>query len=71
MKLEEYEVFELNIINKEIVSLHEKYDLGVCLRLDVHKLFHKEYGKGKNTIQQWQEFEQDFKNNKYTKGIDY
>lgn len=45
----------------------DRYPLGVCLRPDVHRLFHKIYGKKNNTPEQFYEFREDFKKGKYNK----
>lgn len=41
-----------------------KYPLGVCLKEDIHKLFHSMYGYGNNTESQWNDFILSYKNNK-------
>ena len=46
-------------------SIHDKYPLGVCVRKDIHKLFHQIYGAGGNTENQWNKFVEDFKNGVY------
>ena len=38
------------------IQTQSKYPLGVCLRKDIHIQFHKEYGLGNNTIDQFQQF---------------
>lgn len=55
--LGEYSNKELEEINEETKKLHKKYPLGVCLRKDVHILFHKIYGSGNNTPEQFYEFQ--------------
>ena len=37
-------------------SIHNKYPLGVCIRKDIHDLFHQLYGSGGNTEEQWESF---------------
>ena len=44
---------------------HDKYPLGVCVDLNIHKIFHKIYGSGGNTEEQWNRFVEDFNNHKY------
>ena len=45
--------------------VHDKYPLGVCVRRDIHCLFHQVYGSGGNTPEQWYKFQEDYKNGKY------
>jgi len=49
------------VIFKEV---HSKYPLGNCVRKDLHDLFHKIYGAGGNTPEQWNRFVEDYKNGK-------
>lgn len=44
---------------------HDKQPLGVCVRKDIHELYHKLYGKYSNSINQWNRFVIDYKNGKY------
>ena len=60
--ISEYTNEELLMLEEECVKLHEKYGLGVCLTREMHELFHKEYGYGNNTPEQYYEFK-----NKYQK----
>lgn len=47
---------DFNKIKDEMHKLHKKYGHGVCLRKDVHKLFHDLYGYTNNTPEQFKEF---------------
>lgn len=58
--ISEYSDSELNDLETECIKLHEKYGLGVCLCRESHEEFHKIYGYGNNTPEQYYEF----KNNK-------
>ena len=55
-EINKYTDNELNYIEEECLRLHYKYPLGVCLIEKIHKLFHKEYGNGENTPNQFIDF---------------
>lgn len=60
-QISEYSEEELNNITNLCIELHYKYGLGVCLTEEEHKLFHSIYGRENNTIQQYEEFKQQYK----------
>ena len=60
-QISEYSKEELNNITNLCVELHYKYELGVCLTEEEHKLFHSIYGRENNTIEQYKEFKQQYK----------
>ena len=47
---------ELQLIEDVCMDLHNKYPTGVCLCHEEHFLFHHIYGKGGNTVEQFEEF---------------
>ena len=51
---------ELNLITKNFLKIHNKYPLGVCLTKEIHEEFHKIYGYGRNTTDQWNEFKKQY-----------
>lgn len=55
-KVNKYSKQELDNILLTVNKLHEKYGLGIVLCKDIHILFHKEYGTGGNTKEQFVEF---------------
>lgn len=63
--LEDYSKDELDRILQIFSEIHTKYPLGVCVRKDIHDLFHSIYGAGGNTPEQWNIFYEDFKIGKY------
>lgn len=54
--ISEYSDIELKTLENECIRLHEKYGLGVCLCREEHESFHKQYGYGNNTPEQYYEF---------------
>ena len=61
----EYTNEELDYITKLFLKKHSEYPLGICIRKDIHKLYHNIYGKYNNTMKQWLQFESDMKSGKY------
>lgn len=60
--INDYSNEELSLVLETFKSIQNKYPLGVCLRKDVHILFHRIYGRGNNTIEQWEQFVKDYNN---------
>lgn len=56
----EYTEYELKSIENKCVELHYKYGLGVCICKEIHDKFHSIYGKGENTVKQWNEFVENY-----------
>ena len=52
----EYTQEELHKIEEYVASWHKDNSNAVVLSEEVHKLFHKLYGKGDNTPEQFEEF---------------
>lgn len=63
--LYEYDDEIENFITSEFPKYHDKFGLGVCLNVELHKLFHSIYSKYDNTPEQFEEFKQDYLNGKY------
>lgn len=63
--IEDYTKEELDIILNIFNTIHSKYPLGVCVRKDIHDLFHRIYGSGGNTETQWEKFCSDYKSGIY------
>jgi hypothetical protein len=59
---------ELILIKNKVIELHENVS-GVCIRPDLHILFHQIYGNKDNTEEQFVQFENDYLNNKYLEVI--
>lgn len=55
-KISGYTDVELTRIKETALELHYKYGLGVPLRSDIHKAFHKKYGNVDNSYEQLIEF---------------
>ena len=61
----EYTLEELEDILEKFLKVHNKYPLGVCVRKDIHTLYHSVYSKCVNTENQWNQFVNEFKNGVY------
>lgn len=61
----DYSINELNRMIDIFQEVHSKYPLGVCVRKDIHDLFHRIYGAGGNNQSQWDKFVEDYKQGKY------
>lgn len=64
-EINKYTKEELLEIEKVCLDLHYKYGLGVCLRKDIHKLFHDTYGYSNNSKGQFSDFVKRFKNGEF------
>lgn len=67
-EINEYSLGELDEIAKLVLEKHKEYPLGVCISKELHKLFHKIYGKCGNDQSQWEKFVLDYSSGKY-KGL--
>ena len=68
IKLKDYNEYtqeELNDILEKFLNVHRRYPLGVCVRKDIHTLYHSIYSKCVNNEEQWNQFVIDFKNGVY------
>jgi len=65
IKVENLSQDELKQIEEKCLELHYKYGLGVCLSKEIHNLFHRIYGYGKNTPEQFKEFTQRYYNGEF------
>lgn len=63
----EYEDEELNLFLDTFLNLQAYYNEYVCITESVHKLFHKHFGYGDNTMEQWNEFVENYNNGYYDK----
>lgn len=58
----EYSQEQLDEFTKMFLEIQESYNAYACITEDVHKQFHKEYGYGNNTQEQWDEFVLNYNN---------
>lgn len=61
----DYNEFELKLILGVFNEYQNKYPLGICISKSIHKLFHLVYGNRYDTVDQWNEFEENYKNGLY------
>lgn len=60
-KFKDYNPKELSFILEKFIEEQNKYGLGVCVKVELHKKFHSLYGQYDNTIEQWNHFAQLYK----------
>lgn len=58
---------ELEQLLQRVIEIHNSLPLGVLLRKDIHLLFHKIYGYGNNTPEQFEEFKYRYLLNEFNK----
>lgn len=64
-EINKYSNEELESIRLKCLEIHYRYPFGVCLREDVHYLFHSLYGKNNNTPEQFKEFSNRYFNGEF------
>jgi len=57
-EINQYTSEELDLLEKTCLAVHYIHGLGVCLTKEIHTKFHKLYGAGGNTPEQWDEFKE-------------
>ena len=60
---------ELQMIINKCLEIHYRYGFGVCLRYDIHKLFHDNFGYGNNTPEQFSIFKENYNKGIYNNNI--
>lgn len=55
-EVNKYTAEQLETLKRVCLELHFKYGLGVCLTKEIHIEFHRTYGYGNNTPEQFEEF---------------
>ena len=63
--INDYSDDELKYILEKFICEQSKYPLGVCVKKEVHVMFHSLYGQYYNTPEQWYQFEKDYTNGIY------
>lgn len=63
----DYTLEDRKLIYEELIRLHNKYPLGVCLSKEIHKLFHDTYGYTNTNIEMFEEFKKRFYNGEFNK----
>ena len=57
-QVKDYTDNELNLLKDYVNGWHKDNSNGIVLSEDIHTLFHKEYGYGNNTLEQFEEFKE-------------
>ena len=63
--ISDYTQQEVELFLNTFKEIQSQYPTGVCLKDEVHKLFHSIYGLGNNTEMQYYEFKRDCLSGKY------
>jgi hypothetical protein len=68
VEINDIEESKLKEIEDKCIELHYKHGLGICLSKPIHDLFHSKelYGRGNNTPEQFQEFQQRYNKGEFT-----
>lgn len=69
-EFKEYSKEELNLILNKFLEIQSKYPYGVCIRKDIHILYHSLYGQQNNNEKQFHNFIQNYKNGVFDKFIE-
>lgn len=64
--LEDYTKDELRVLTEYYLHELSLHPLGVCMREDIHDLYHSIYGKHRNNEEQWNRFYNDMISGKYS-----
>lgn len=67
---DKYSAEEIINIKKQVILLHDKYGLGVCIRKDLHTLLHKIYGKEIISDIQFKEFVEKYNNGEFNERLE-
>lgn len=62
--INDYSRQDIEKMIRVFLEIHDQYPVGVCVRKDIHDLFHKIYGSGHNNEMQWDIFVK-----KYREGV--
>lgn len=61
----DYTPQELSFILEKFIKKQNQYPLGICLDRELHKLFHKEYGRFVG-VEQWEKFKENYERKNIT-----
>lgn len=68
LNIDETDGYNIKRIKDEVISLHKKYGLGICIHPDIHNLFHTEFGKDA-TIKDFEKFKKNYINGLYKRKL--
>ena len=64
-EFKDYTQDELNNLTLAFIVEHNKHPLGVCVKKNIHELFHSIYGRYHNTQEQWEKFSDNYRKGLY------